>query len=640
MHRLAVVALLCLGIVVASTETPGHHAPQAAAVDIAPVPAIASDALVDSYGVGIHLAFLDTPYKDATVVANALSDLGVRHVRDDLYMANPRQYAGIRTVAAKGVKFDLIMGRPTSPDSAAAYVNTVATQLPAQAVESLEGTNEWDISGRTAWVAEMQLRQSELYAAARTNPATSHLPVLAPALAYRWNYTTAGDLASASDEANGHMYPGGWQPTDPMTRFTAAIRGATGSKPLVVTEAGYNNAVNTTNGHLPVPEDIAGIYQPRLLLDHYLRGVKRVYSYELIDEFNDPGLTNVEAHFGLLRRDLTPKPAYTAMKRLLGLVADPGPSFVPGSLPYAVDGAGTDTRQLLVQKRSGQFVLFLWRDISIYDPAAKTRTAVTPRAVQLKLGSAAGVKVYKPSVSGAALSTAEASTVPLSLDGQVTAVTIDPIASTPGTTPTATPTPVPAPTPTQAPSPTPTPTPVPIAVPAPTSVAARAGNASATVSWQAPSPSTWVTGYAVTRQPGAVRTTASASARSLKVGGLKNGTRYTFSVRTLSTVASSAAVAAQPVVPATVPAQPRIRATAAGKRSVAVSWSPAAARGRAVNAYLVTAGARSVIVKPRALRALITGLRPKARVRVAVRARNSVGWGAVAWSPVVKVRRR
>ena len=91
-------------------------------------------------------------------------------------------------------------------------------------------------------------------------------------------------------------------------------------------------ATNTTNGHLPVPEDVAGVYTPRVLLDHYLRGEKRVYTYELVDEFDDPGLTDPEAHFGLLHRDFTPKPAFSAMKNLLGLLNDPGPAFTPTSI--------------------------------------------------------------------------------------------------------------------------------------------------------------------------------------------------------------------------------------------------------------------------------------------------------------------
>ncbi len=66
------------------------------------LPATQADKVVDSYGVGIHLPFLDTPYADATKVADALGDLGVRHVRDDLFLDNPRQYAGIETVATGG----------------------------------------------------------------------------------------------------------------------------------------------------------------------------------------------------------------------------------------------------------------------------------------------------------------------------------------------------------------------------------------------------------------------------------------------------------------------------------------------------------------------------------------------------------
>ena len=69
------------------------------------------------------------------------------------------------------------------------------------------------------------------------------------------------------------------------------------------------------------------------MLEHFLRGEKRTYTYELIDEFDDPGKTNAEANFGLLRRDWTPKPAFAAMKNLLGLLSDPGPAFTPAGAP-------------------------------------------------------------------------------------------------------------------------------------------------------------------------------------------------------------------------------------------------------------------------------------------------------------------
>ena len=74
-----------------------------------------------------------------------------------------------------------------------------------------------------------------------------------------------------------------------------------------------------------MPEDVAGVYTPAGAARALPRGEKRVYTYELIDEFDDPGLTNPEANFGLLRRDLSPKPAYTAMKNLLGPALRPRP---------------------------------------------------------------------------------------------------------------------------------------------------------------------------------------------------------------------------------------------------------------------------------------------------------------------------
>ena len=118
MRRVVLVLSLCLGMLVAagSGGVRAHHS-EAAAADIAPLAAVQADSLVDSYGVGIHLAFLDTPYKgDATAVANALSDLGVRHVRDDLYMDNPRQYAGIKTVADTGREVRPDHGQPQQPE--------------------------------------------------------------------------------------------------------------------------------------------------------------------------------------------------------------------------------------------------------------------------------------------------------------------------------------------------------------------------------------------------------------------------------------------------------------------------------------------------------------------------------------------
>ena len=164
--------------------------------------------------------------------------------------------------------------------------------------------------------------------------------MLAPALAFKWNYATAGDLSRVRRlSPTAHMYPGGYKPSNEISQITTAIRGSIPTtKPLITTEAGYHNALNTTNGHLPVPEDVAGVYTPRVLLEHYLRGEKRIYTYELIDEFDDPGLTNPEANFGLLHRDLSPE---------AGVLRDEepaGPALRPGSGVHADAAAGEGGR--------------------------------------------------------------------------------------------------------------------------------------------------------------------------------------------------------------------------------------------------------------------------------------------------------
>ncbi len=615
MRRLGLVLLLSLCLLAAAFQAPGQRGSQATAADITPLAAVQADSLVDTYGIGVHLAFLDTPYKDATAVANALSDLGVRHVRDDLYMNNARQYAGIKTVADKGIKFNLIMGNPSSHDSAADYVNTVATQIQPGAVESVEGSNEWDLfsGGDPLWAVNLLSRQRELYQASKANPATADLPVLSPALAFKWNYATAGDLSAYADYANAHTYPGGYKPSNELSQITTAVRGSVPSKPLVSTEAGYHNALNTTNGHLPVPEDVAGVYTPRVLLEHFLRGEKRVYTYELLDEFDDPGKTNPEANFGLLHRDLTPKPAYSAMKNLLGLLSDPGPAFTPTSLPVKVTGYPSDGKYVLTQKRNGQYVLLLWRDVQVYDPATKQAQNVTPTNVTLQLAKTSSIKVYRPSQGATAVTESQASSLPLQMDGAVTAITIDPVPA-----------------------------------PAPTSVTATAGNASATVSWQLPTTDAEVTGFEVTRQPGST-VTLPASARTFSDTGLVNGTGYAYSVRTLSPSGSSAAVSAPTVTPrapaappppATPPGTPTVTAATTGSGSVTVTWkAPTSNGGSPIKAYQLLSGTKTLTVSGSTLKATLTGLPKNTKLRVGVRAQNAAGWGKQAYTAYVTTKK-
>jgi hypothetical protein len=387
--------------------------------------AIPSDSVVDAYGVGIHTNFLDTPYRDAGAVAAALADLGVRHVRDDLYLDAPRQYAAIAAIAAAGARFDLILGRPGGGATPADYVETVA-QLPTGAVESIEGVNEWDyFGGGDGWPGQAVAWQRGLAEAARIHPATAGLPLLSPALAFGRNYPALGDLSPWSNVANAHVYPGAEPPSASIGPMITALRQAVTGEPVMVTETGYHNAVNDDGSFRGVPEGVAAVYLPRLLLEHVLRGHQRVYSYELIDEFDDPSRTDREANFGLLRHDLSPKPAYLAMKRLLGLLADDRPAaFRPGWLRVRIGGLPPDGRHLLTQRRNGTFVLLLWRDVSIYDPAQRARVPVSRVPVTVRLRHPRRLAVHRVSAEDAGVRRATGRRLEVGLGAGVTAVVL------------------------------------------------------------------------------------------------------------------------------------------------------------------------------------------------------------------------
>ena len=639
------LAVTAPALVTASTGSPAA-AGAAQAATIAPVKARTADSLADAYGICVHMAYGDTPYANAGKVTSLLKNLGVRHVRDDMFMNNPFEYDGIRTVAASGIKFNMIMGKPTSPDSPAKFVATLARELPG-AVESLEGTNEWDLTGRGNWVNEVRSWQQQLWNAAKANPATKNLPVLAPSMAFPSNQPKVGSFSTTADFANGHLYPGGRTPSLNLATNLPMLSSYVGNRPVITTEDGYHNAtgsrVTNANGHPAVPEAVAADYLPRMLLEHFQRGAKRVYSYELLDEFVDDGKTNQEANFGIVRRDYTPKPAYTAMKNLLGLVSDPGASFTPGSLAYQVNGAGSDLRQVLVQKRDGRFVLLLWRDVSLYDTSSFSRINAGSDAVTVALAGPADVKVFDPGKqSGAISSRSGATSVPLNLDGGVTALEIDPSTVDPGTTTPVGSTPVTNPDANPAPAESPYPMPV--------GLQATTGRSSMALKWRPGPGSTALHGFLITRVQDSKQVIVPAGTRSYTWWGLYTGKKYSFAVQAFRIGSISDPAFTPVMVPGSRPSTTTslqvtslsaARTTKAGRqrarRGVQVRWARVDGRGSRVTRYQVIVGGRRVSVPATRTAVTVRNLRHK-RVRVGLRARNAMGWSATRWSRPVRTR--
>lgn len=179
---------------------------------------------------------------------------------------------------------------------------------------------------------------------------------------------------------------------------------------------------------------------------------------------------------------------------------------------------------------------------------------------------------------------------------------------------------------------------------APTDVTAVAGNASATVSWAAPASDggSALTSYAVTPYVGTspqpeTAVGGSPPPTSTTIGGLTNGTTYTFTVRAVNAVgAGPASTPSNAVTPAgTPPGAPTGVTATAGDASATVSWTaPASDGGSPLSSYTVTPylgttprPATTVTGSPPATTATVSGLTNDFNYTFRITATNAVGTG-------------
>ncbi|HEV7615861.1 MAG TPA: hypothetical protein VGO36_06495 [Solirubrobacterales bacterium] len=477
----ALLALLALAPAASGAEVslapaqPVAEANEAIALLAGPAQAREADDMVESIGVNTHLGYTDTPYNDFAAVQQRLEELGIRYVRDGLSQNRPDVYQRMRELAADGIHLDVIAGDPLQRWN----IGTIDQQLDLiqkeldGAVVSIEGPNEYDLQGDPNWVPVLRDYTQQLWEGVKARPALAELPVVGPSIVGRDGMADVGDLAPWTDFGNTHTYLSGAMPETPSIwdgELTAAAHNS-GSQPVQVTETGYHNGVNGTVGHQPASERAAGVYMPRLFLDNFRRGIARSYSYELLDQREDPSKTDIEAAFGLLRNDLSKKPAAVAIERLTGLLSDPGPAFAPGELEYRLEGAPATVQQLLLQKRDGSFYLVLWNRVSVWDPA--TRSDLDPPDVPIAVDFGqpiASAEVFEPNAAAAPSATAaNPSSLPLDLSAQVQVVRLVPKPAPAGepTPPPSTPPTTPSPPPVRPSVPAPTPKPVAAAVAAP-----------------------------------------------------------------------------------------------------------------------------------------------------------------------------
>ena len=386
-------------------------------------PTLAST-FADSVGVNVHMGYFDTAYNNFDALRAKLAVSGIRYVRDKLCVTCTEQNRRLQVLGTDGVKADFIMTKP-GPDTIQAMVDLVAQQFPTMTA-SVENANEYDlVPGVIDWFTRLQSWQQLIWQGVKANPALSNVKVYGPSLVNSTSWATVGDLSPFADCGNIHPYPGGNVPTQVLgTQMTLAKTVTGPTKPVCVTESGYHNATSTTNGHLPTSEAAAGAYAPRMFLDYFQAGVPRTFQYELVDEKLDAGNVDAEQHFGLLRNDLSEKPAFKSVSALMNLVRSGGTQGAATPLKYGVTGV-TDLRQMLLQLDDKHQLLLLWRTAPVWDPVARKDLTVVPQTATVTFGQqVASASVYGLDAAGSAPTQTVASpgAVSLPLAGQVMAV--------------------------------------------------------------------------------------------------------------------------------------------------------------------------------------------------------------------------
>ncbi len=351
-----------------------------------------AESFLDSVGVQLHVTYYDTAYGRYDEWLHRLRELRVRHVRDGVPLNDALAVERLRRLGEHGLRVTLGASLDADPNAAPA----AAAGPLREVTEAIEGPNEPEIFGGPGWEERLNAFVPALRDAVRSSGV--RVPVLGPSFVPPADGVRFRPLTRHWDVHNVHPYPGGEAPERAVRDGFVTSRVAAPGKAVQATETGYHNALrhSVPGQQPPVSESAAAVYLPRLLAAAFAAGYQRTFIYELIDEKPEPGLADPEQHFGLLRVDLTPKPAFEAVRGLLRAVrTSPGPGE---RRPVRLTG---DVERLLLERNDGSRVLLLWRDVAVWDQETRRPRAGGTSSVRLTFpGGADDLSITRPSAGG------------------------------------------------------------------------------------------------------------------------------------------------------------------------------------------------------------------------------------------------
>ncbi|QQG49855.1 MAG: hypothetical protein HZB70_03605 [Candidatus Berkelbacteria bacterium] len=350
-----------------------------------------ADRFVDSVGLSTHLGSNLWNGTFDTIYMPRVKELGLRHIREDF--GNHGQYLdALKKISDAGIKLDMIIARDAESQTHLPTINEALVEINTYLgmgikLGSVEGPNEynhprlyWDNQPPPAewprWLFEFTRDFANSF---RSDSRYQGIEIFSPTYI---NYG-AGDLlkqqgpfADYVDYGNYHWYCNDyWSDNNPADlsnfcnydqHYQAFAAPLYSGKTIIITENGIPSTDNVAGAPVEVQrillsEDVAAKYTSRRLLELFNRGIKRTYLYQLYVAPDIPNNT-LTYYMTLLKTDGAAKQPFTALKNLIALANDPGPQFTPATLTYRL-AAPTTLKRVLMQKRDGQFLLFLWQEV-------------------------------------------------------------------------------------------------------------------------------------------------------------------------------------------------------------------------------------------------------------------------------------
>lgn len=375
--------------------------------------------------VGINARFgLNAPsgqaYRDnLTALGDALGDLGVRHIRSAVGAGFEDEVLTALNGNGRHILLCAVTKETTSdgsldssPAAIATALNRLSSIRAANRLRYIEGPNEWHGNhGAEPWPADLADFQRKLYAAAEqganagVNGSYAAYSVVQASVSADASSQYADALADVTGtKANwgmGHVYGG--SATSFETRLAnnfAQWASVPPGAPSVYTETGLSTSPGVG---LTVNEEVKAKYLARLFMDVAFRKanntLQSVYYFELYEAATNSAAAET---MGLITRDsLVRKRSFYVFRNMLWLLGSNDASNLT-AVGISVANAPADLKRRLIRRADGIYLLFLYRDRTLWDTATASPLADPDVNISVTLSGQANrdVQIYRPAGIG------------------------------------------------------------------------------------------------------------------------------------------------------------------------------------------------------------------------------------------------